>query len=106
MKRKLISVLLCGAMAATMLAGCGGSEGESSTSGSGTVQEDGSAADSGSDAEGGSGEAAGGTGKIGISMPTQSWSAGTVTAPIWMSSSRQPATRPSLLILTMIPEDR
>ncbi len=72
MKRKLISVLLCGAMAATMLAGCGGSEGESSTSGSGTVQEDGSAADSGSDAEGGSGEAAGGTGKIGISMPTQS----------------------------------
>lgn len=69
MKRKLISALLCGAMAATMLAGCGSSSSDSSStadSGSATTSESGTTADSGS--AGG----ATGTGKIGISMPTQS----------------------------------
>ncbi|HIV26050.1 MAG TPA: sugar-binding protein [Candidatus Scatomonas pullistercoris] len=69
MKRKLISALLCGAMAATMLAGCGSSSSDSSStadSGSATTSESGTTADSGS--TGG----ATGTGKIGISMPTQS----------------------------------
>ena len=70
MKRKLISALLCGAMAATMLAGCGSSSSDSSStadSGSATTSESGTTADSGS--TGG----ATGTGKIGISMGSSAY---------------------------------
>lgn len=59
MKKKLVSVLLVAAMAATMLAGCGDDAGTSSGSGSG------SSSGSGADAEGGSASNAGsGSGSV------------------------------------------
>ena len=74
MKRKLISVLLCSAMAATLLAGCGGSESDSSSEG-GAAANSASTTSESTDANStstSSNSGAEGGGKVGISMPTQS----------------------------------
>lgn len=72
MKKKLLGVLLSAAMVATLLVGCGGSEPAASEP---AAEENAPAAsdDAAPAADEGAGDAeASGTGKIGISMPTQS----------------------------------
>ncbi|WWR16139.1 sugar-binding protein [Lachnospiraceae bacterium JLR.KK008] len=74
MKKKLLGVLLSAAMVATLLVGCGGSEPaatEPAAEENAPAAGDEAAADEAADADAGE-AAASGTGKIGISMPTQS----------------------------------
>lgn len=67
MKKQLMAAMLTAAMAAS-LAGCGSGSGSSATTAAAAAAETEKAADT----AGGSGDAATGTAKIGISMPTQS----------------------------------
>lgn len=73
MKKKLLGVLLSAAMVATLLVGCGGSEPAATEPAAeeNAPAADDAAADEAADADAGE-AAASGTGKIGISMPTQS----------------------------------
>lgn len=79
MKRKLLGVLLSAAMAASLLVGCGSNGGSATTAANDTsASTDNSAANTEANNDGGAAAdtagdtAAAGTGKIGISMPTQS----------------------------------
>ena len=72
MKKKLLSVLLTTAMVASMLVGCGSSQGAAeSTSTSTDTQEAAPAEDASSETTDAAADTAAGSGKVGVAMPTK-----------------------------------
>ena len=72
MKKKILSVLLTTAMVASMLVGCGSSQGAAeSTSTSTDTQEAAAAEDASSETTDAAADTAAGSGKVGVAMPTK-----------------------------------
>jgi len=71
MKKKLVSVLLCAAMTATLFAGCGGAAADTSAPAADAEAEAPAAEAPAADAEAPAAEAPAGGGKVGVSMPTK-----------------------------------
>ena len=72
MKKKILSVLLTTAMVASMLVGCGSSQGAAeSTSTSTDTQEAAPAEDASSETTDAAADTAAGGGKVGVAMPTK-----------------------------------